>query len=222
MTLINMDALRESAPRLHKVVLKHVGGEGSGERDIDLMALPQFNRGELFGWVSEYNGAVPDIAAAAVRPPEPQINMAQLAQEEEAAMQKAADAAAGRNRLEAYAREGLEDTQANALAIREWLDANVKGYLSETGVNAAVANLGPRGANKLTWRKPQAPAAPPSPEPEPQEVLESWQLPIDASERMMKASTTKALQDLIKRRRAATNQQIIRGRAGEQRQGSAF
>jgi hypothetical protein len=62
----------------------------------------------------------------------------------------------------------------------------------------------------LTWRKKEAPPAP-EPVVEPAgEVLADWQLPLDADERKMKNATVNALQDLIARRRKATNQQYVR------------
>jgi hypothetical protein len=110
-----------------------------------------------------------------------------------------ADQAAGLARLQQYADEqGLRDSQENANAVGAWLAENGK-TISPANIDAAVAALAPN----LQWN-------PPAPPPEPTEVLEDWQLPIDADEYLMKRAPVKALQDLIARRRKATNQQYIR------------
>jgi hypothetical protein len=129
------------------------------------------------------------------------------------AIQRDVHEANGKARLEQFAVEqGLERTPANAAAVQQWLDEHVKGYWSAAGVTAAVANL--KRANVLTWAAPKTAPAPPPP-PEPVEVLADWQLPIDADEHMMKASTTKALLDLNLRRRKLTNQMVVgRNRRG--------
>jgi hypothetical protein len=220
MTIIDMDALRESAPRLHRVVLKHLGGQDFGVRDIDLFALPQFTRGELFGWVTEHEfqkrlKAVKQQPAAPVveKPGVPQIDMAELEREEQAAIHKSADETSARNRLNEYATAGLENTQQNAAASKQWLQDNVKGYLSEQGVDLAVQWLGPRGKNVLTLRKQEAPPPPPTPEPM-IEVLEPLpngepRIPLDAQP--TKQHSTAQLKDYLARLNAG---KLIRPRGG--------
>jgi hypothetical protein len=61
--------------------------------------------------------------------------------------------------LDEYASQhGLEPSDHNVAAIKAWLDQNVRGYFSATGVDVAIANLGPRGTNVLTWKPKEAPA----------------------------------------------------------------
>jgi hypothetical protein len=211
MTRINMDALASYAPRLHRVVIKHTGVPATGEQEVDLMTLPQFTRGELLGWLTESDFAkrkykpATDIAAAAVNPPEPPIDFEQTLREDAADIQRRVDEAAGRNRLEQYAREqGLENTQQNATAIRQWLDENVKGYLSEKGVDLAIQWLGPRAKNVLTWRKPEAPPSAPAPEPatEVLEPLPSGERRLALDETPTKKHSTAQLKDWLARTNA--------------------
>ena len=189
---VDLDRLKARFPALYQIVVRQTGLT-TGIHALD------FN---LF-----LEGSHKYLAECSVRlPAEPQISMAQLEREEQADIQRRIDEAAGHNRLEQYAREqGLEDTQANADAIRTWLQENVKGYLSEKLIDAAVANLGPRGKNVLTWRKPEAPQ-PPAPSPEPaEEVLGklpdgTTQLPLDVTPN--KKHSTLQLKDWLKRTNA--------------------
>jgi pyruvate/2-oxoglutarate dehydrogenase complex dihydrolipoamide acyltransferase (E2) component len=220
MTIIDMDALSRSAPRTHRTVVKELNlRETSGEVDIDLHKLPQYTRGEVFGWLAAYHANThkaakqPEPAAAPPPPPpaptEPQINMADLEAENQRDMKARADEAAAKARLQQLAdQEGLEESTANVEAIRQFLRQHLRGYLSAEGVNAAFANLGPRGSNVLTFKKVQPPLAPTPTEPV--ERLEPWQLRIDATEAEMKKADVKALKDLLARRRAKSNQQYIR------------
>ena len=114
--------------------------------------------------------------------------------------QQDAATAAGLARLQQYADEqGLRDSQENANAVGAWLAENGKA-ISPANIDAAVAALAP----KLLWN-PKAP-------PEPVEVLESWQIPIDADEETQKNASVRALKDLVARRRAATTGKYIRPR----------
>ena len=202
MTRLDLDKLKTRFPALYKMAVV-VAGQTTGICEVD---LTRFRK--------ESHKFLQECAAS-----EQHIDLEAIEQEEQADLQRRADEAAATRRLDQYAAEqGLENTEANFALIKKFVAANTKTtYWSEQVVDLAIQSL----RDQLSW-KPKEMAPSPSPEPEQQEVLESWQLPIDASERMMKASTTKALQDLIKRRRAATNQQIVRGRAGEQRHGSSF
>lgn len=221
MTKIDMDALKKSAPRTYRTVIKELDLDFRytfGEVDIDLLRLPQFTRGEMLGWLA----AQVLVAAPVVKPAEPVAPVVVKREEPEAikdAMdvsknderrrleQQARDEESGLARLEQFCEEqGLERTPENAAKVQQWLDANVKGYWSQQGVDAAVLNL----RNELTWA-PKTVEAPPAPEPDaPTEVLADWQLPIDADERMMRKASTKALLDLNQRRRKLTNQQYAR------------
>jgi len=97
-----------------------------------------------------------------------------------------ADRAAGLARIQQYADEqSLRDCQENANAIGAWLAENGKA-ISPANIDAAVLAL----ASALIWNPK-----------EPVEVLEDWQLPLDASEAVQKKASVKALQDLLARRR---------------------
>jgi hypothetical protein len=183
MTAIDLDKLKDYDRYLWAKVRDNCGGYTSGVREVDITTLsinPQA-RVRFAEWATLNQPPASVEPAAPAEPLPPPIDMNELLREEEAAMQRAADQAAARNRLHEYEVNGLEDTQHNADAIRTWLDDNVKGYPSKQGVDLAIQWLGPRGKNVLTWRKAEA-APPPSPEPEQPmgEVLEPWQLPLDA------------------------------------------
>lgn len=224
--LINFDDLRDSFPRLYRTVSKAFG-YASGTYAVDISKLSDFTRGELSAWLRTQQEKKPP--APVVKPAEPVAPVAPVVKREEPeaikdAMdisknderrrveQQARDEDAFEARLEEWGRSGLETTQENANAIVDWIKHHpqLKGYFSAQAADLAVAWLGQKGSNVLTW-KPQveAPQTPPQPE-EPQEVLADWQLPLDADERTMKRASTKALLDLIARRRKATNQQYIR------------
>jgi hypothetical protein len=210
--LVRFDDLRDSFPRLFRTVSK-VFGYTSGTYAVDLTKLSDFTRGELSAWIRTQREKKPPAPAPVVEPaaqPEPQPDMTEVLKEEQAARQKIADLTRAEQRLEQYAVEqGLERTHANAQAVADFIDASpAKGYWSREIIDAAIANRGPRGTNVLTWKPKEAPAPPPPAEP--QEVLQDWQLPLDADERTMKNASVRALQDLIARRRKATNQMYVR------------
>jgi hypothetical protein len=208
---VDFDKLRTRFPALYKIAVRQTN-HTTGIHALDLSLFQEGSH----RYLSE--------CAAPLPVQEPQIDLEAIEREEQAAIQKAAHEAEAKNRLNEYAAQGLEESDHNFNLIKEFvINSAVHGYWSSQIVDAAVANFGPRGTNRLKWKPKAAPAPPPEPEPvEPQEVLEPWQLPIDADERAMKASSVRALQDLIRRRRAATNQQAIRARVGEQRHGSSF
>src|SRR6266480_3781544 len=159
-----------------------------GELDPDLAARLQV-------WISTEKPAAPVVE----EPAEEQIDMGALLKEEQVDMKRRADETAAKQRLNEYAEVGLEDTQANAKLIQDFVNNSaVKGWWSREIVDAAVANLGPRGTNQLTWKPKTAPAPPPPP-PEPTEVLADWQLPLDADEAQLKKSDPKALKDYLSR-----------------------
>jgi hypothetical protein len=205
--VIDMDALQKHSPRTYRTAICYLDlGQTSGKQDVDLDSLPQITRGEIM----EFLGRLSAQKAKHMPPePTPLIDLDEVLREQEADMKRAADQAHAINRLNEYAAAGLEDTEANANLIKEFVNNSaVHGYWSREIVDAAIANLGPRGSNQLTWKPKAAPAPPPPPEPT--EVLADWQLPLDANEKQMKNASVKALQDLIARRRAATGQQYAR------------
>src|SRR6266581_4043823 len=165
MTTVDMGALRESHPRLFRTVTKDLDlHETSGQVDIDLHKLSQFTRGEVFGWLTQYEfnakaakrAATPPPAPAEppkpVEPAEPQITMAEIEAEQRADLKARADEAAAVARADQYVNEqGLEPSDHNANAIKTWIGHNWKGYFSSAGMDVAIANLGPRGTNVLRW-----------------------------------------------------------------------
>lgn len=177
--LINFDDLSDSFPRLYRTVSKAFGYT-SGTYAVDISKLSDFTRGELSAWLRTQREKEPPApqpvvepaAPVAAQPAEPAEEQIDLAAYEREQLQKAADQARGLARMEQYAVEqGLERAPQNAAAIQQWLDENLKGYMSEKGVDVAVQWLGPKGSNVLTWI-PKTIEPPPAPaEPEPAEVL---------------------------------------------------
>src|SRR6266542_114886 len=95
MITVDMDVLRASHPRLFRTVTKDLDlHETSGQVDIDLHKLSQFTRGEVFGWLTQYEFNAKAAKRAATPPPapepaapvvqEPQISMAGLEAEQQA------------------------------------------------------------------------------------------------------------------------------------------
>lgn len=115
---------------------------------------------------------------------------------------------AGLARLKEWGATGLlEDTPTNAAAIQQWLENNVRGYMSVAGVDAAIANLGPKGTNVLTWRKPAPPA------PVVQEPVETLATLSDGTKQLKlgtvptRSHTITQLRDLDQRERVARGKQ---------------
>lgn len=196
--IVNLDRLQQENPRLHRVLVRMCRlGDASGSVDINPAPLSEFNLGEL----QEF------LKAESQPPPPPVAERLSLSEMETDRTERLrlSDLERGLARLQQYVSEqGLAEDKANAAAVQEWLNANVKGYWSQQGVDAAIANLGPRGTNILIW-KPKVVAPPPQPE-EPKEVLGTLrngepQLPLDASEQIMKKASVAQLKDLIDRRR---------------------
>jgi hypothetical protein len=131
---------------------------------------------------------------------------AKAAQEEAAAFKQAkiaADAKAGLERLKQHVEEGLEGTPENGARIRKFLDEHdqIKGLTTPQTVDIAISCLGPRGTNVLTW-KPKVAPAPPPPPPPPVRHLDNGEpeLPLEATEKEMRAASVTQLKDLSKRR----------------------
>jgi hypothetical protein len=223
--LVSFDDLGDSFPRLYRTVSKFFGYT-SGTYAVDISKLSDFTRGELSAWLKTQREKKPpappvvEPAAPVVKPvapvePEAIKDAMDVSKNEERnrVAQQARDEDAFEERLREYERAGLEPTPENADKIVAFIKDHpqLKGYYSAQAADVAVAWLGPKGSNALTW-KPQVEAKPPEPaEPaESQESLEPWQLRIDASEPEMKNASVRALQDLIARRRKATNQMYVR------------
>jgi hypothetical protein len=232
--LVDLDRVLATDPSLHRSLVQVLGWV-SGERELNPLNLMDSERRKLMAWVRrEQDRRVqreaqqpppappeptsPQPVAETPAPPKQQeedpIFKEAMDPGEVQRRQELVDREAARARLQQYADvHGLSETDENFRLIEEWVKSNLKGYWSATAVDLSIQWLGPRSKNILQWKPKEAPA-PPEPEPEPKEVLADWQLPIDASEAMMKKASVAALQDLIKRRRAATNQQYIRRRGG--------
>ncbi len=225
--ILDFDKLKETDPGLHRTVAQQTGFI-SGEHEVEFMDFAPTTRRRLSDARKAQQPPESTLRPLANRmpPPAAPVAPAMVKREEPEAIreamdvsknderrrveQQARDADAGIARLQQYVDEqGLEESSANLAAVQAFIDAQVKGYWSSEIVDAAIQNLGPKGTNVLKWAPKPAPVPPPPEPAEPAEHLEPWQLPIDADERMMKASTTKALLDLNLRRRKATNQMYV-------------
>ncbi len=195
-------------PDLARAVRGVIGYHGSTWRVTELDEFADRDLAEMLRlWVKDRQRFVPDPAAPPPTPPapqEPQISFNDAMAEQHRDMKMRADQAAAINRLDEYEKIGLENTDHNFQLFKEFVDkSDVRGYWSAQIVDVAIKYLGQR----LTWRKEEPPPQPATPEPT--EHLEPWQLPLDADERAMKASTTKALLDLNKRRRQLSGQVYV-------------
>jgi hypothetical protein len=96
----------------------------------------------------------------------------------------------------------------------------VHGYWSREIVDAAIANLGPKGTNKLTWRPKEAPAPPPPPsKPEPVEVLGTLpngepKLPLDSSEAVLRKASLAQVKEWRIRKKSVDGVQYRRTLGG--------
>jgi len=217
MTRLDLDKLKESAYDLFQIASRASGLKtGMCEIEIgDLKIFPETRLRLAQASLDQEAKRTAAEKAAAAPPPEPpkpaeplppQINFKELEAEQQRDIKRRADEARAIARLNEWNAAGLEDTQENADAIKQFVEnSEVHGYWSSEIVDAAVQNLGERGTRQLRWRKAAPPPAPPAPAA-PTEVLEPWQLPLDADERTMRKASTKALLDLNLRRRKATNQ----------------
>jgi hypothetical protein len=167
---------------------------------------------------------VKPAAPAPVEPPkpEPQVDIAAHAREvvarEEAELKRITDESRGIARLQQYSDEqGLEETPENLAAVQTFIDASpVKGYWSREIVDAAIANLGPKGTGQLTWRKTEQPAPTPA---EPTEVLGilrngETQLPLDTSEAVLRKASLPQIRDWQSRKREADGMKYSRSVGG--------
>jgi hypothetical protein len=156
----------------------------------------------------------------AEKPAVPQIDFDETLREQQADIQRATNDAHAKQRLNEWAAGGLEETDANFNLIKDFvLNSAAKGYWSREIVDAAVANLGPRGSNQLTWRKAES-VAPPQPAPaepaEPQEVLEPLpngesRLPLDVDNRTLSRASKEQAKDWLARANAG---KLLRPRGG--------
>jgi hypothetical protein len=207
-TPIDLDALKSSEYReLHWLVSRAVG-QTSGVHEVDISTLPttpaaRFN---LAQWASLHLPVTTKDMEAI------QAHARAVATREEAELKRVTDESRGIARLQQHCNEqGLEETPENLAAVKAFIDASpVKGYWSEQIVDAAVANLGPRGTNQLTWKPKEAPPAP-EPPPEPAEVLGTLpngerQLPLDVPP-TNRASKEQA-KDWLTRTREATGEYV--------------
>jgi hypothetical protein len=183
MTLINMDALQIALPGTHRTITKNLDfAQTFGTQDIDLTQYDERTRKELTHFAATGSHA----------PAEPQINVKELEAEQQRDIQSKADQTRAINRLEEYVKVGLENTEANAAIIKEYVNNNAAGYWNFEVVEAAVKD--PR----LTWRKEEpAPAV-----SEPVEVLLSdgtKPLPLDVENHILRNASKAQAKDYLKR-----------------------
>ncbi len=211
--IIDFDSLKVSRPALFRSAVAQLG-YGRGEKTFDPFVLvlgtrkiqdheldPELRRLLKF-WIDKT--VSPPVAEEPAASAPPQKPVEPLLSEEELA-QRAADQVKGLARLQQFSDEqSLEESPQNVSLVDVWLTQRGL-FWSQDNVDKAVLSL----KNVLTWKQ-QTVEPPPEPPAEPVERLEPWQLPLDAAEAQMKKASVLALQDLIKRRRAATNQMYIR------------
>jgi hypothetical protein len=221
MTMIDVKELESTYPSLYRTVKPYLGANG----EVDMTKLPRDIAERLDGWrvlndtdpnrrmpaaqrTPEQQPPAPPAPPQTIvsqQPPVPEYKdtfneeMAALARKEGQRIRDGKEASA---RIEQWKSQGLQDTATNAQILTDWLDKNVKGYVSAGGIDAAVAKEGARGTNRLTWRKP-TPAPRP---PKPVEVLE----PLPNGEQQLPLNSVPArhhsvaqLRDLDARQRAA-------------------
>jgi hypothetical protein len=214
--IINFDALKATDLDLYKIVTDWVGLAFTGQDElqpVEIAALTPAMRRRLSDWQAQQPPTRwPRLHHRPSEPLPEQIKMSEVEEEQRQDVQRSVDVARATQQLKEWQDAGLEDTENNANLIREFVNNSaVKGYWSSEIVDAAIANLGPgKGTNQLTWKPKEAPPA--EPPPEPTEVLENWQLPLDSDEYAMKRASVRALKDLVARRRAATTGKYIRPR----------
>jgi uncharacterized membrane protein len=101
-------------------------------------------------------------------------------------------------RLQQYFEVGLLDTEKNAKLIADWFTTNVKGFVSATGLDVAVAFL----RSQLDWYKP-APPPKPQPKPKPWSPESGEPLPLAATEEMLRQASVAQVKDWVKRKRSS-------------------
>jgi len=206
-TQIDHDKLRQFVkPDIYKAVCDQTGHTG-GIHDVEIekLSLSKQKKFNLSLWSLNQHVAPPPEAE------EPQLSMAQIEAEEKQDIQRRVDKARAIQRVNDYVRDaGLVESDANGKLIREWIE-NAGGHWTPELVDAAIIALN----NQLEWRSTE-----PVPEPEKPEVLQPWQLPIDADKYQMKKASTKALLDLNQRRRKVTGQMILGKNAQVNRHGT--
>jgi len=103
---------------------------------------------------------------------------------EQEILQRSTEQARGIARLQQYVDEqNLAAVPENATVVQQWLEQNSRDW-SAASVDAAIQAL----KDVLVWKHT-----------EPVEVLEPWQLPLDADEAQLKKSDPKALKDYLSR-----------------------
>lgn len=213
--LIDLDALKASPSDydLYQIAYRRAGAT-TGVHDIGDISELKIGPNLRFRLAEASIQHEAAIAAAAAPPPPPpaptelQINFADVEAEQQRDIQRRADAASARNRLDQYSNEqGLEPSDHNVNLIKDFVNQSA-GYWSAEIIDVAVSYL----RDKLTWKPKEQPA--PTPPAATVEVLEPLpngepRLPIDASEFLMRRASVKQLLDLNQRRREASGQTII-------------
>ena len=203
MITVDLDKLKISRPALFRNVAQQLGFTGDpfvlilGTRDIKDGELQPDLAARLQVWIST-DKTLPPVE----EPVEEKVDMDALLKEEQLNMKRAADETGAKQRINEYAGVGLENTQANAKLIQDFVNNSaVKGWWSREIVDACIANLGPKGTNQLTWKK-SAPAPPPPAEPV--EILGTLrdgtrQLPIDIDNATLRRASKDQAKDYLAR-----------------------
>lgn len=203
---IDYDLLKSTDPTLYHFVQAQSGFQ-TGFHEVEINAFSKTIRQQLTNWFKRQA-----TAARAAQPAPPQEEQVSVSEEFKRDLQRQIDTTAGINRLQQHVEQGLEPSEHNKNAVIAWLQQNAKGYLSAAGVDAAIANLGPRGANVLRWTQ-KATVAPPPPAVEVLETLPNGekQLPLNADSHTMRRASKTQLLDLAARQRALKQSQNRHG-----------
>jgi hypothetical protein len=185
MAALNLDLLKAFNQYLFSVVV-NATGHTSGTHDVDISTLPVSPEHQMK--LAEFS-MIPRI-------PPPQTDMAQLEQEERAAMEMAADEAAAKNRLNEYAAAGLEGSDYNFNLIRDYVIGRASGYWSSESVDESIRSL----KTTLKWKTKTA-----APEPA-VEVLKPLpngesRLPLEIDNVTLRRSSKAQVQDWLSRQR---------------------
>jgi hypothetical protein len=182
------------------------GTKVGNEWHFDTDQLSESERTTLNLWIKAYPETVvhrPDV----IEGPAPDAEFVdEIAQHQNESLRRQIDQSQGLERLNFWAAQhGLRDSERNQRLITEWLDKNVRGYVSAAGVDAAIANL----RTVLEWNdlKPIAPPAPAVDE-EVLGTLPNGEKQLSTKRNAPHNATPAQCRDWLQRYRAANNLQF--------------
>jgi hypothetical protein len=209
--IVTAKALGYNGKLLNKI--ERYLGVLSGEVEIHVTLLPDEIIQELNAWLrsnptawrGDYNPA-PGRLIPPRTAPEP-VEQIDIDAEFKADLQARVDEASAQARMEQYvAEQNLEPSDHNMSAVAGWIRQNLKGYWSSAGVDAAIANLGPRGTNVLRWQpKVGALVLPAQESGEVLEILPNGEKQLSIKEPPPKSASPTQAKDWLARYRTANN-----------------